>query len=106
MSFDWDEFEKMTDEEQAAYMERVRDAALKEAEGKTFAPGDLGLEKAAYDEAPRSVGRMMPDGTIHYYTDEEKRARAEKAKRKVEAEKRAKAESARPDPEDEGNPPG
>lgn len=106
MKLDKDEFDKLTDEEKADYLRRLTDTAREEAKGRTLPPGAIGLEKSYAEEATEVVGQMMPDGTIHYYTEDEQRALNEQAKREIEAEKRAKAESARPDAEDEGNPPG
>ncbi|PSL04782.1 hypothetical protein CLV30_105249 [Haloactinopolyspora alba] len=72
MTFDWDEFNKLTDEEKAAYMKAVREAALKEAEGKTFPPGSIAPEKARFQEGSQVIGHMNADGTVHYYSDDEK----------------------------------
>ncbi|TDE00902.1 hypothetical protein [Jiangella asiatica] len=74
MSFDWDEYDKLSDEEKAAYLDTVEDAALEASQGETFPPGALGLEKGRHPEGLDLVGYEKPDGTIHYYTEDEKRA--------------------------------
>lgn len=74
MTFDWDEFSRLSDEEKVEYMRRKRDADLEAAKGKTFPPGSIAPEKARFQEGSQVVGRMNPDGTIHYYSEDEKRA--------------------------------
>ncbi len=78
MTFDWDEFEQMSDAEKVAYMRRYREAAREASKGRTLPEGSIAPEKARHQDGWEVVGRMKPDGTIHYYTEEEKQAQKDR----------------------------
>lgn len=71
MKIDWEEFNRMTDEEKVAFMRRVRDADLEATKDKSLPSGTTALEKARSQEGFEVIGYEKPDGTVHYYADEE-----------------------------------
>lgn len=71
MKIDWDAFNRLSDAEKVAFLKEIEDAALKEAEGKTYPPGSIAPEKARYQEGSVVIGHENPDGTVHYYADDE-----------------------------------
>ena len=79
MKFDWDEFDKLTDAEKVEYMRRQREAAREASKYEVIPPGSIAPEKARHQEGSQVVGRMNPDGTVHYYADDEKPADDERA---------------------------
>lgn len=96
MTFDWDEFQKLSDEEKSAYLRRVTDEAFEAAKDEVIPPGAIGIEKSYLEEGLRVVGYEKPDGTVHYYDEDELREVAERAKRRVEQRKRAAEQEDRP----------
>lgn len=72
MTFDWDEFNQLSDDEKVEFMKKAEEKAREESKGKTYPPGSIAPEKARHQDGWEVVGRMNPDGTIHYYADDEK----------------------------------
>lgn len=78
VNFDWEAFSQLSDEEKVAFMKKAEEEAREASRGKTFPPGSIAPEKARHQEGFEVIGYEKPDGTVHYYTEEEKQAQKDR----------------------------